>query len=153
MAGDQDLLTLDEAARYLRVGRTCLYERVRTGEIPATKLGRAWVFSRRQLLALVEQRASAMPTPTPATTTADREADIRTRAKQTRTAVHKRPGGTGKLTADQRQEAQRRVLTALRDGATIVDACEVAHVSTVSCGTWRKKDPAFSAEVDRAMGR
>jgi len=35
------LLTLAEAAKVLRIGRTSAYERVRSGELPALRIGRA----------------------------------------------------------------------------------------------------------------
>jgi excisionase family DNA binding protein len=38
---DQPVLTVEETARVLRLGRTACYEAVRAGSIPSVRLGRA----------------------------------------------------------------------------------------------------------------
>ena len=48
-------LTVDEAAKILGIGRQLAYERVRTGEIPAIKIGRRLLVPRRALEKLLEQ--------------------------------------------------------------------------------------------------
>lgn len=42
-------LSMDEAARHVGMGKTVLYGLARTGRIPASKLGKKWVFERAQL--------------------------------------------------------------------------------------------------------
>lgn len=42
-------LTLDEAAQYLKIGKTTLYELARKGAIPAHKIGREWRFDAEEL--------------------------------------------------------------------------------------------------------
>src|SRR3989338_2632121 len=43
------IMTLDEAARFLKVASVTLYRKARRGEVPAAKLGRSWRFHREQL--------------------------------------------------------------------------------------------------------
>lgn len=57
---DHDILTVDEAAEFLRLSRAAIYKLLRRGEIPAAKVLDRWRFSRRQLLAWIEgERKSA----------------------------------------------------------------------------------------------
>ena len=37
-------LTIQEAAKHLKIGRSTLYQMARDGKVPAQKLGRAWRF-------------------------------------------------------------------------------------------------------------
>ncbi len=46
---DTDVLTLDEAAAYLRVHPRTLRTKASQGKIPGAKIGRVWRFHRRQL--------------------------------------------------------------------------------------------------------
>lgn len=48
-----EVLTVEEAARLLRISRGTAYEAVRTGAIPALTIGRRILVPRRQLLALM----------------------------------------------------------------------------------------------------
>ena len=43
------LLTVDEVAAFLRVKPATVYEWARNGKIPASKVGRLWRFSRREI--------------------------------------------------------------------------------------------------------
>ena len=52
-----EVLTVEEAAEYLRVAGTTLMAKAREGEIPGKRIGRLWRFSRRELLEWVEDRA------------------------------------------------------------------------------------------------
>jgi excisionase family DNA binding protein len=45
----QDIMTSEEAAQYLRVGIVTLKKKAREGTIPASKIGRAWRFQRKDL--------------------------------------------------------------------------------------------------------
>ena len=57
-------LTLEEAAKYLKIRKSTLYDLARKGSIPAHKMGREWRFDAEELdewlkagkLALLEQR-------------------------------------------------------------------------------------------------
>ncbi len=57
-------LTLEEAAKYLKMGKSTLYDLARKGNIPAHKMGREWRFDSEEVdewlkaskLALREQR-------------------------------------------------------------------------------------------------
>jgi excisionase family DNA binding protein len=42
-------LTLDELAAYLKRGRSTLYRMARTGEIPASRIGREWRFEQEAI--------------------------------------------------------------------------------------------------------
>jgi len=47
---DQDkLLTIDELAEYLKMGRTKLYRMAQEGNIPASKVGNQWRFDREEI--------------------------------------------------------------------------------------------------------
>ncbi len=42
-------LTLEEAAQYLKMGKSTLYDLARKGNIPAHKMGRVWRFDAEEL--------------------------------------------------------------------------------------------------------
>jgi len=42
-------LTIDELAKYLKMGRTKLYRMAQEGEIPASKVGNQWRFDREEI--------------------------------------------------------------------------------------------------------
>lgn len=42
-------LTLEEAAQYLKMGKSTLYDLARKGNIPAHKMGREWRFDAEEL--------------------------------------------------------------------------------------------------------
>jgi len=46
---DEDILTIDEVAKYLRVSERTVYEWAQKGEIPAGKIGTAWRFKKSDL--------------------------------------------------------------------------------------------------------
>ena len=46
-----DVLTLEELATFLKVSETTTYSLVRSGELPGRKVGREWRFVRSQILA------------------------------------------------------------------------------------------------------
>ena len=49
MQADSDILTLDEAAAYLRVHPRTLRLKASKGVIPGAKIGKVWRFHRKQL--------------------------------------------------------------------------------------------------------
>ena len=44
-------LTLEEAAKHLKIGKSSLYQLAREGGNPAHKYGRVWRFDRKNLMA------------------------------------------------------------------------------------------------------
>lgn len=51
MAMDEDWLGTDEAADYLRMGKTKLYELTRAERVPAKRVGKKWMYERSELAA------------------------------------------------------------------------------------------------------
>lgn len=56
MITNDEILTLDEAAKMLKVSRPTMYRKIKSGEIPAKKVGRGWRFLRSSLLNLLESQ-------------------------------------------------------------------------------------------------
>jgi len=50
------LMTIREAAEFLKVSRSYLYQATRRGEVPVMRLGRSLRFSRETLSAWIESR-------------------------------------------------------------------------------------------------
>lgn len=46
---DEEILTLDEVAAYLKAGKRTVYRFAQNGDIPAFKLGGTWRFRRSEL--------------------------------------------------------------------------------------------------------
>ena len=90
MTADDDILTSEEAAKLLRVARATLLGDCRAGLVPCQRVGRAWRFSRRALLAWLNetpapggQEAKApAPDPQPADPPAPKAKGKRTSPKQ-----------------------------------------------------------------------
>ena len=61
METTNDLLTVEEAANYLRVPISWVYERTRTRSIPVRKLGRHVRIPRSELLAWIEKEGAVTP--------------------------------------------------------------------------------------------
>jgi excisionase family DNA binding protein len=57
-------LSVEEAAKVLGIGRNLCYDRVKTGEIPAIKIGRRLLVPRRALEKLLEEPKPLNLTPT-----------------------------------------------------------------------------------------
>lgn len=57
-------LSVEEAAKMLGIGRNLCYDRVKTGEIPAIKIGRRLLVPRRALEKLLEEPKLLNLTPT-----------------------------------------------------------------------------------------
>lgn len=53
---DDDVLTTAEAADFLKVSRSFLYQATRAGRIPAIKLGTNWRYSRTSLQKWIEDQ-------------------------------------------------------------------------------------------------
>jgi excisionase family DNA binding protein len=57
MTQENDVLTVDEAAAFLRIGRNQLYEAIARGEIPHARIGRTIRLSRQALQRSLERGA------------------------------------------------------------------------------------------------
>lgn len=55
---DGDILTLEEVAAYLKVGKRTIYRLAASGEMPAFKLGGTWRFSKADLERWIASRTS-----------------------------------------------------------------------------------------------
>lgn len=55
------ILTLEEAARHLKVAPVTLYRMARRGEVPAAKFGRSWRFHTDQLESWIRKKAERSP--------------------------------------------------------------------------------------------
>lgn len=53
-----DILTIKEAAEFLRIERKLLYKLIDTGEISAKRVGKAWRISRETLVAYISKGES-----------------------------------------------------------------------------------------------
>ena len=56
MADDDEVLSAEQAAALLKVGRKTLLRLARDGSVPGRKVGREWRFSRSELLRYVARR-------------------------------------------------------------------------------------------------
>ena len=56
---DDDILTIDEVAKYLRVSERTVYDWAQKGEIPSGKIGTVWRFKKAELEKWVNDRLSA----------------------------------------------------------------------------------------------
>ena len=56
---DEDILTIEEVAKYLRVSERTVYEWAQKGEIPSGKIGTVWRFKKSELEKWVNDRLSA----------------------------------------------------------------------------------------------
>ena len=50
----QEIMTIEEVARYLRIPVSTVYRLAQQGRIPASKVGRQWRFSRKALERWIE---------------------------------------------------------------------------------------------------
>lgn len=51
---DREVLTVEQAAEYLQIHKVTIYKYIRSGVLPAAKLGKVYRIFRRDLEALVE---------------------------------------------------------------------------------------------------
>lgn len=54
----KDIMTIEEAAAYLQIGKRSLYKLAKTGQIPAKKVLNKWRFAAESLNAWVGQQRS-----------------------------------------------------------------------------------------------
>jgi excisionase family DNA binding protein len=53
---DSEVLTFEEAKRYLKISSSTLYRLVQRKKIPASKVGRSWRFRKERLIAWLEKQ-------------------------------------------------------------------------------------------------
>jgi PTS system nitrogen regulatory IIA component len=56
---DDDILTIDEVAKYLRVSERTVYDWAQKGEIPSGKIGTVWRFKKTEIEKWVNERLSS----------------------------------------------------------------------------------------------
>ena len=56
MPNNKDIMTINEAADYLRMHPQTLRDKAKDGEIPGKKIAKRWLFSKRELLAWIEKK-------------------------------------------------------------------------------------------------
>jgi excisionase family DNA binding protein len=49
MEGFGEIMTLEETAKYLKIGKSTLYKMVREGKIPAVKIANQWRFRKDEI--------------------------------------------------------------------------------------------------------
>ncbi|MCX7024326.1 MAG: PTS sugar transporter subunit IIA [Spirochaetes bacterium] len=59
---DDDILTIEEVARYLRVSERTVYDWAQKGEIPSGKIGTVWRFKKTEIERWVNERLSSNKT-------------------------------------------------------------------------------------------
>lgn len=65
---EDDILTIEEVAKYLRVSERTVYDWAQKGEIPSGKIGTVWRFKKSEIEKWVNDRLSASSHPVPANT-------------------------------------------------------------------------------------
>ena len=55
---NEEVLTIVEVARFLRVPKSTVYKLARAGELPASKIGKHWRFLRQDIRTWVHQRSN-----------------------------------------------------------------------------------------------
>lgn len=64
MPMDDQILTLEEVSKYLKLHRATVYKMARTGKIPASKVGKVWRFKRAKIEAWLDGNEKT-PRPSP----------------------------------------------------------------------------------------
>jgi len=49
MEGFSEIMTLEETAKYLKIGKSTLYKMAREGKIPAVKIANQWRFKKDEI--------------------------------------------------------------------------------------------------------
>jgi len=55
----QRLMTIKEAANYLRLSKVTVYKMTRQGKIPASKIGRQWRYNKAEIDSWVKQKSNS----------------------------------------------------------------------------------------------
>lgn len=62
---DDEILTLDEVAAYLKVTKRTLYRLAQDGKLPAFKVGGSWRFKREAIDAWIQEQMAAQSNAAP----------------------------------------------------------------------------------------
>ncbi len=54
--GDEEILTIVELSKYLKISKPSLYYLVQKGHIPGAKVGRHWRFSKKSIDKWIEEK-------------------------------------------------------------------------------------------------
>ncbi len=65
---EDDILTIEEVAKYLRVSERTVYDWAQKGEIPSGKIGTVWRFKKSEIEKWVNDRLSSSTKPAPVST-------------------------------------------------------------------------------------
>ena len=52
---NSEILTMEEVAKFLKIGKTTLYKLAREDKIPAQKIGREWRFLKSEIVAWMKE--------------------------------------------------------------------------------------------------
>ena len=61
MRFSEEILTLEETAKYLKIGKSTLYKMAREGEIPAMKIANQWRFRKEDIDKWLKEIGSRKP--------------------------------------------------------------------------------------------
>jgi len=54
----EEILTIDQTGKLLKVGKSTLYKMARDGKIPASKVGREWRFVKSDIIRWIKQNSN-----------------------------------------------------------------------------------------------
>jgi len=167
----KEVLTIGEAADFLRCGRSTLHKLARAGRVPVSRVASEYRFLRSSLIAWLrehEQQASETPAPVPtaasiATGTpvpvhqppvVQRVVDRVAAAPLTEIApAPRRHVGRGaKLSEAVKSEIKAEILRDVAAGVKVGEAVRRAGICWSALHVWRKRDPAFAEALQRARG-
>lgn len=149
-----EVLTLEEAALFLRCDVAFVREQVEAGTIPAHRLSDELRFVRRELVDWLTSLPGSRHAPHigGAGSDGNRSGPTGDPAPHlpANHAAGRRNGRVGrgaKLTGVQRQAVKDRILAELRQGTGITEAVQVSGIAWATFHNWRKSDGAFSDAI------
>ena len=173
----KEVLTIGEAADFLRCGRSTLHKLARAGRVPASRLASEYRFLRSSLIAWLrehEQQASETPAPVPTAASIATGTPVpvhqppAVRRVVNRVVVAPLPetapdkpedppprrqvGRGAKLTEGIKSEIKGEILRDVAAGVKVGEAVRRAGICWSALHQWRKRDPAFAEALQRARG-
>ncbi len=153
-----EVMTVTEAAEFLRCGKSFLYRAVKAGKVPAGRLGNELRFVRDDLIEYVRNgytRQEPPAAPRAATEAARPAGDRLEAAKQlagAETAITPRRSiGKGKVVPEELKVIiKREIVRDVTDGKTIPIACSLAGIGESTAHKWRAADPQFNTDIEEA---
>jgi excisionase family DNA binding protein len=58
MEQPEEILTIDQTSKFLKVGKSTLYKMARNGKIPASKVGREWRFVKSNIIKWIKRNSN-----------------------------------------------------------------------------------------------